>query len=320
MKKLIALLALVSSQVFAAPQLAKVTEVQMIQESGNSFLSFKLDRLPFDNECVAYNTQDRVFLNLNGRSETEVSILAGQSISTIAVGIPISLDTTGQCDATYGLEAKDLTFVRNIKYDFYQPNRVLENISKDFVWDAPQKNNSSSSQRIYVTGGNQGTYNCDLRAYVGDEASTLKMVSASTIGSTGLGKHTCSVSFDVPPNSWWRMHSTPITDRFDWEFPNPTWVWGRGPTYSAYEEYRQKMWWGKKNYDQSLWWEGQTIFRSQKHSYVPWRSGEYVYHSAGAMGKQGNTYHYKVKRKRDDKVPSGKTEYQIIRERSTSTL
>lgn len=315
MKKFIALLALVSSQVFAAPQLAQVTEVQMIQESDGAYLTMKLDRQPFSETCAVYNAQDRMYMKLTG-SETEISILAGQAISTIAVGIPIAIDTTGNCNLVHGLEAKDLTFVRNINFEFYQQNRVIEDISEGFVYDSPQKNNTKDSQRIYVTGGNQGTFNCDIQAYVGDEANKdgMKLVTSSKIPKSGPKKQSCAVSFDVPPNSWWYLVSAPEIDKFDFEYPDPVWTGYDVAPYSGYKEYRYKTWYGKKKYDQSLFWEGTQIFRSCKGCYTPWKEGEYTYTNYERVGKKGDTYHNKVRRKRDDSEPNGVSEYKILRE------
>lgn len=315
MKKFIALLTLVSSQVFAAPQLAQVKEVQMIQDDGGSFLTVQLDRLPFENSCVAYNTQDRMYFPLQG-SETEISILAGQAISTIAVGIPISLDTTGACHATHGLEGKDLTFVRNIEYEFYQKNRVLENISAGFEYKSPHKNNTPYSQRVYVSGGGQGTFNCDIKAYVGSEASvnSMKMVSASTIPKSGLQKQSCTLAFDVPPNSWWQLKSAPITDVFSWELPSPAWTGFNTPPFSGYGEYKYKTWYGKRKDSQSLYWEGTALFRSSKSLRVPYRIGVYVYDRKDYKGKNGKTSYWSVKRKRDNSSPNGVSELTIIRE------
>lgn len=318
MKKFISLLALVSSQCFAAPQLAQVKEVQMIQEDGDSFLTIQLDRLPFDNSCVSYNSQDRMYLQLQG-SETETGILVGQAISTVSVGIPISLDTTGTCHATHGLEAKDLTFVRNINYEFFQTNRKLEDISEGFVYEAPHKNNTAWSQRIYVSGGGQGTFNCDIQAYVGVDADidSMKMVSASTIPKSGIQKQDCTLAFDVPPNSWWFLQSDPITDIFSWEFPDPKWTGFNVPPFSGYKEYRYKTWYGKRKDDQSLYWEGKTLFRSSKSKKVPYKQGDYTYEADEYKGKKGDTRYYVVKRKRDNSKPNGISEFQIIRELTT---
>lgn len=315
MKKFIALLALVSSQVFAAPQLAQVKEVQMIQEDDGAFLTIQLDRLPFENSCVSYNSQDRMYFPLQG-SETEISILVGQSISTIAVGIPISLDTTGTCHATHGLEGKDLTFVRNINYEFFQKDRAIEDISEGFVYDAPHKNNTSDSQRIYVSGGGQDTFNCDIQAYVGSDADidSMKMVAASTIPKSGSQKQECVVAFDVPPNSWWFLKSNPITDVFAMEFPDPEWTGFNVPPFSGYKEYRYKTWYGKRKDDQSLYWEGTALFDSSKSKRVPYRHGEYIYYSHEYKGKNGKTHYYSVKRKRDDSAPNGISEFKVLRE------
>lgn len=315
MKKFIALLALVSSQVFAAPQLAQVKEVQMIQEDDGAFLTIQLDRLPFENSCVSYNSQDRMYFPLQG-SETEISILAGQAISTIAVGIPISLDTTGACHATHGLEGKDLTFVRNINYEFFQKDRVIEDISEGFVYDAPHKNNTSDSQRIYVSGGGQGTFNCDIQAYVGSDADidSMKMVSASTIPKSGLQKQECTLSFDVPPNSWWFLKSSPIVDNFSWEFPDPVWTGFNVPPFSGYKEYKYRTWYGKRKDDQSLYWEGTILFRSSKSLRVPYRKGVYLYDRHEYKGKSGKTHYWTVKRKRDNAQPNGISELKVLRE------